>query len=276
MESLSPAQIEQIKKKKLETFRRIGLPEQAGLIADSIVENMPIHKEYVQPVENNTQQNIEVQQPAPIRETFVEVEDSSNIAQQIQNQLQEERAYRASAMNTAPRDKFSALEAIRRGSKKQEFSNFIKADSPNQKFQELRVSNKPKAKNNQERSSKAVAPQGFSTPKSSEADSLESLFVDGAGISVKSTSKSMQGDLIDAGNDYSQVGPSFDPVSHLRTMAEKKGGVVKNIQLTEQNQSIYQPNENAQMSKMLLIMENFIENQKNNISYDKETLKEII
>jgi hypothetical protein len=279
-ENLTPAQLERLKQQKLQRFRAMGLPATAGQIADIPVENMPVQRSYDEPIST----------PAPIQESYesqqyemnqppmpqVEVANSADIVQQIQEQVIQERNMRQSVMYGAPRDKFNALDAIRRGAKKQEFKTFMKAESPNNKFEEIKISKKPQRPGQiKEKVKNPVPVQTFTTaPKSADAEYFESLFTDAApGINMRSTSSAApQGQILS--EDYSSYGKHFDPVAHLKNKAAEKG---VDLDFTKRhNSQVFQTEntEGGQVTQMMLMMENFMKNQKNNI--DLSTIKELM
>jgi len=275
-QELTPAQLERIKQQRAQRFKDMGFPATAGQMADIPVENMPQQRVYAPPApiiesvaapqyDNTTQQKVSV-----------EVPNESNVSQQILTQLAEERAQRQNAIYTAPRDKLSALEAIRRGVKKQEFGAFIKAEthgaSGNQ-LPEPKVGKRRQVRPGQyqEKSQNAVPVESFKTAKSAEADMLESMFTDKSpGINV-SSSGVIHGNLIETDENYSNIGPSFDPVAHLKRKAAEKGvqlDLPRNNQPTSQ---VFQTENSNQISQMMLMIESMMKNQQKN--YDLEALK---
>ena len=283
-QELTPAQLERLKIQRAQNFKRMGLPENAGQIIDIPVENMPHQRVYEAPISQTIQEP--TQYESPRQTSNIEVVNESNVAQAIQTQLAEERALRQASMYTAPRDKFNALESIRKGSKRQEFNAFIKAEyrgvNGNQ-LPEPKVGRRANIRpgQQQEKTANAIAPQTFSTSKgaeSSELNTLEGLFTDKpSGISMRSSGSVMpSGNLIETDENYSNIGPSFDPVAHLRDKAAKKGinldfSSKSNIIQESANHQIFQTESSSQLDKMMLMMEAMIKNQQT--PFDIEKLK---
>jgi len=279
-QELTPAQLERLKQQKALRFQAMGLPAAAGQIVDIPVENMPTQRVYKAPVQV-VEESYEPQNEAPQKPTNVEIPNESNVAQQIQIQLAEERAMRQNALYTAPRDKFNALDAIRKGAKKQEFKTFIKAESHGSNGNQIpvpKVGRKPvRPGQPQERSKTAVPVQQYNAPKNPEADALESMFTDRApGISMRSSGNGVpQGDLIQTDENYSNIGPTFDPVAHLKAKAAEKG---VNLELPQRQQTpqVFQTDNSGQMQQMMLMMETMMKNQQKPSGYDLSTLKPTI
>jgi len=279
-QELTPAQLERLKQQRAAKFKSMGLPATAGQLMDIPVENIPEQRTYEEQPQV-VQESTQYEQIDP--RINVEIPNQSNITEAIQQQLAEERAQRQSTMYTAPRDKFNALETIKRGAKKQEFKTFMKAESPNQKFQELKVPNtKRKGQPQQQsKSSNAVAPQVFNSLKSREEDMLASLFTENsAGINMSSTgSAAPQGTLIETDENYSNIGPYFDPVAHLKAKAAEKGiniGFSKKKQVLQEGQTpqIFQAGNSEQLDKMMLMMETMMKSQQK--TYDIEAIRQEI
>jgi hypothetical protein len=276
-EDLTPAQKEMLRQQRLQRFKSMGLPEGSGQIIDVPVENVPAQRVYdaPAPVINEAQQQ---QYNMGQQTATIEVPNDANIAEQIRNQIAEERAQRQAMMYTAPRDKFAALEAIRKGAKRQEFKSFIKAEGNGVNGNQLPEPKVGKRKSTrpgqpQEKSVHAVEPKAFISAKNQEAEQLEGYFTDRAqGISMKS-SGAPQGNLVEHDSDYSNVGPSFDPVAHLRKKAEEKG---INVDLTKKQQTtpqVFQAENSEQMSQLMLMMETMMKNQQKGGQYNLEALK---
>ena len=280
-QTLTPAQIEVLRQQKIQRFKSMGLPANVGQIVDVPVENMPEARNYSAPAP--PQVIAEVEQPQYNEPQQQESYDSSNdavVAQRIKEQISEERAQRQNAMYTAPRERFNALEAIRKGAKKQEFTTFIKAEKVGvngNQLPEPKVGKRKPTRGQplQEKSQGAVAPQTFNTPKSTEAEDLENLFTDkSSGINVRS-SGSVQGTLIEHNNDYSNIGgPAFDPAAHLRKKAEEKGMSPILPQKQPANQQVFQTENSGQISQLMLMMENVMKGQQKNPQYNLKDLTE--
>lgn len=288
MAEMTPAQLERIKQQRAQRYKEIGLPSTAGQIMDIPVENMPEQRIYQAPapvIQEAVQPQYEaLQYEAPSNRETMDDSNQGDISNKILIQLAEERAQRQSVMYNAPRDKFNALEQIRKGAKKQEFNTFMKVESRGvngNQLPEPKVGRKQTRPGQpQERTKNPIAPQTFTPRGSSEADTLESLFTDKSpGISMRSTNGAApQGTLINVNEDYSNIGPSFDPVAHLRNKASQKG-----IDLTFPNKKVLNENQvfktegNGQMEQMMLMMETFMKGQqKSNSNYDLESLKEMM
>jgi len=281
-QELTLAQLERIKQQRIQKFKAIGLPETAGQIADIPIENIPEQRVYEAP-----QQTIPQPQHAQQIEMSMEMPNKANIEEAIQQQLAEERAQRNASMYTAPRDKFSALEAIRRGAKKQEFKQFIKAEYSGVNGNQIPETKVGKRKSRpgqqQEKSSNAIEPQSFSAKgNAGELGMLESLFTDKSpGINVRSSGNGVpQGNLIETDENYSNVGAHFDPVAHLKAKAAEKGVNIdfnKNKKLITENNTpqVFQTGNSEQMSQMMLMMEAMMKTQQKN-NYDLPSLKEMI
>lgn len=284
-QELTPAQLERIKQQRAEKFKAMGLPATAGQISDIPVEKIPqqrVYKKEAPVVEEAVQPQQDVQQ-----QTNVIYSNQENIEAAIQKQLSEERAQRQADMYRAPRDKFSALQAIKSGAKKQEFNNFIKAESSGGKGNQLPEPKVGKRRpvrpgQPQEKSASAIAPEGFSPQGGGgEAAMLESLFTDKSpGISVRSSGNlAPQGTLIETDENYSNIGPSFNPVAHLKSKAAEKGIAVdfnkKRQVLTEgENHQVFQAGNYEQLDRMMLMMEAMMKNQQKQNSIDIDALKE--
>ncbi len=284
-QELTPAQLERIKQQRAERFKAMGLPAAAGQLMDVPVESIPQQRVYVAPapvVEEAIQPQYDVPQ-----QRDVQIPNKENFEAAIQQQLAEEKAQRQMDMYRAPRDKFSALQAIKSGAKKQEFNNFIKAESNGGKGNQLPEPKVGKRRPTrpgqpQEKSANAIAPEGFSPQGGGgEAALLESLFTDKAsGINVRSSgSLAPQGTLIETDENYSNIGPSFDPVAHLKSKAAEKGIVIdlnkKRQVLTEgENHQIYQTGNSEQLDRMMLMMEAMMKSQQKQNSVDIDALKE--
>ena len=295
---LTPAQIEVIRQQRAQRMQKMGLPATAGRIADMPVENMPTQRVYAAPVvEEQTQSQPQQQQyvqskyaqqqvqppqysqPAP-QTQGIEIPNESNVAQQIQVQLAEERAARQASIYTAPRDKYNALEAIRNGAKKQEFSTFMRAEArgnlTGDQLPEPKVGKRKPVRPGQpqEKPKISVALEGAKTSHNAEADALEGMFTDKAsGINVRSSSGVPQGNLMT--EDYSSIGPTFDPVAHLKKKAAEKG-VVLDLPQKHQSQEnqVFQTNGNDQMlGQMMAMMEAMMKNNQKGGSYDLDDLK---
>jgi hypothetical protein len=284
-QELTPAQLERLKQQRTERFKAMGLPATAGQLIDVPVESIPQQRVYAAPapvVEESAQPQYDVPQ-----QTDVQIPNQANVETAIQQQLAEERAQRQMDMYKAPRDKFTALQAIRSGAKKQEFNTFIKAEANGGKGAQLpepKVGKKRPTRPGQpqEKSASAVAPEGF-IPKggSGELDMLEGLFTDKSpGISMRSSGNAgPQGTLIETDENYSNVGPSFDPVSHLKAKAAEKGIVLdlnkKKQVLTEgETHQIYQTGNSEQLDRMMLMMEAMMKSQQQNKTIDIDALKD--
>lgn len=274
------AQMERIKQQQAQRFKAMGLPANAGKIADIPVEYIPEQRAYDMPTKV-IQEVIQPQYDQTPQATNMTVSNSSNVAQQIAQQIAEERSQRQSAIYSAPRDKINALEAIRMGAKRQEFRTFMKADSSGineNQFSELKINKKKPLRPGQpyEKTSQPVQVQTFNAREISETKNLESMFTDGAsGISMRSSGSGIpKGDLIQTGNDYSSVAPDYDPVYHLKRKAAEKG---VNIDITKRQQStpqVFQEGNFEQMSQMMLMMETLMKNQQKN--YEISDLKQIM
>lgn len=273
-QELTPAQLERIKQQRAERFKAMGLPAAAGQLMDVPVESIPQQRVYEAPtpvVEEAAQPQYDASQ-----QRDVQIVNQGNFEAAIQQQLAEERAQRQMDMYRAPRDKFNALQAIKSGAKKQEFNNFIKAESKVGKRRPTRPGQP------QEKSANAIAPEGFSPQGGGgEAALLESLFTDKTpGISVRSSgSLAPQGTLIETDENYSNVGPSFDPLAHLKSKAAEKGITLdlnkKRQVLTEgENHQIYQTGNSEQLDRMMLMMEAMMKTQQKQNSVDIDALKE--
>jgi len=297
---LTPAQIEVIRQQRTQRFKSMGLPATAGQLADMPIENMPTQRVAVAPtpvVEEQVrpQQYVQskyaqqqVQQPQYAQQeqkvAGIEMENGANIAQQIQIQLAEEKQQSQAAMYTAPRDRYSALEAIKRGAKKQEIGVFIKAETKGVKGEQLPEPKVGKRKpvrpgQPQEKPKVSIALEGTRASRNAEADALENMFTDKAsGISMRSTSGVPQGNLIT--EDYSSIGPTFDPVAHLKKKAADKGVMLdlpSQRQQPQQNQVFQQASNNDFMlNQMMLMMETMMKNNQKSGSYDLESLKPMI
>lgn len=280
-QELTPAQLERLKQQRAQKFKEMGLPANAGQIIDIPVENVVEQRVYKAPVQVT---DVQVQQyKEPIQQTTFDTSSEVDMSQQILNQLQEEKPQRQNAIYTAPRDKFNALEAIRKGAKKQEFSTFIKAESRGtleNQLPEPKVGKKKQTRNGQlqEKSSNAVEPKAFNAPRSEEADSLESMFTDKAtGINIRSSNNlAPQGNLIQTDENYSNIGPTFDPVEHLRKKASERGIDINLTQKQQQVPQVFQTENSTQMSQFLTMMESMMKNQQKNSSNDLPKLKEMM
>lgn len=282
-QELTPAQLERLKQQRAAKFKAMGLPANAGQIVDVPVENIPEQRVYEAPVKV-VQESEQPQYEAP-QQPNIDMSNQENISQAIRQQLAEERAQREAAMYTVPRDKFNALESIRRGAKKQEFKQFIKAEShgaSGNQIPEPKVGRRrTRPGQPQEKSANAIAPQGF-VPQGGAggADMFESLFTESPGINVRSSgSGAPQGTLIETDENYSNIGPAFDPVAHLKKKAAEKGvniDFTKNKQMLSEGNTpqIFQTGNPEQLDKMMLMMEAMMKNQQKN--YDIESLKEMM
>lgn len=277
-QELTPAQLERIKQQRAERFKAMGLPSTAGQLVDVPVENIPqqrSHEAAVSVIEEGVQKKINV-----------DTSNQANIELAVRQQLAEERTQRQMDMYNAPRDKFTALQAIKNGAKKQEFKTFIKAEANGgngNQLPEPKVGKRRQMRPGQpqEKSQNAIAPESF-TPKggSGEAAMLESLFTDKSpGISIHSSGNAApQGTLIETDENYSNIGPSFDPVAHLKAKAAEKGITVdlnkKGQPLTEsESHQVFQTGNSEQLDRMMLMMEAMMSNQQQK-SFDVDALKE--
>lgn len=278
-QEMTPAQLERLKQQRAQRFKEMGLPSTAGQIAEAVVEHIPSQRVYDNTVAAQPIQQEIVQEQYIRQEAHTEIPNESNVAAQIQQQLFEERNQRQNAMYTAPRDKFNALEAIRNGAKKQEYKTFIKAESPNQQFEEMKVVKKRRPGQPQEKSNHAVEPKVFNVRKSAEADMFESMFTDkSSGINMRSTSSGVpSGNLIEANEDYSNIGPSFDPVAHMRKKAAEKGVNIdfqnKNVLNEQKTQQVFQADNSSQMGQLMMMMETMMKNNQKSNGYDLSELK---
>lgn len=288
---LTPAQIEVIRQQRAQRMQKMGLPATAGRIADIPVENMPAQRVYAPPtpvVEEQVQPQQfvqskyaqqQVQQPQYSQPEPQTQEIESNIAQQIQIQLAEERAVREASRYTAPRDKYNMLEAIKNGAKKQEFSDFMRAEVrgslKGDQLPEPKVGKRKPVRPGQpqEKPKISVVLEDAKTSHNAEADALEGMFTDkSSGINVRSASGVPQGNLIT--ENYSSVGPTFDPVAHLKRKAAEKGIAVELPQKQPQQNQVFQTNNNDQMlGQMMLMMETMMKNNQKSGGYDLDTLK---
>jgi len=283
-QELTPAQLERIKQQKIQRFKSLGLPGNAGQLVDVPVENVPKQRVY-EPPAAPVVENVQQQYDMPQNTSNVVIPNESDVSQQIQIQLAEERAERQRLLYTAPRDKFNALDAIKKGAKRQEFRTFLKAESNGGKGGQLpepKVGRKRQTRPGQpqEKSKSAVPVQTYNVPKIDEAENLESLFTDRApGISMRNSGNNVpQGNLIQTDENYSNIGPSYDPVLYLKKKAAEKGINIDFSKKQQQQQSpqVFQTDNSEQMSKMMLMMETLMKTQQKNSGYDLATLKEMM
>ena len=279
-QELTPAQLERIKSQRAKRFQEMGLPPTAGQIMDVPVENVVTQRIYEQTTPVVQEQLAPQQESYPEQNYRTEIPNEGNIAQQIANQLAEERAMRQSVMYTAPRDKFNALEALRRGAKKSEMKEFVRAESSGvngNQLPEPKVGRRPTTRygQQQEKSKNAVQLTEFRAKRSEEAEALESIFTDRpSGINMRSTSNN--GTLIETDENYSNVGASFDPVAHLKAKAAERGVNLdlQRRQPQQTNQVFQTENSSAQMEHLLLMMETMMKNQKS--TYDTSALSSMM
>ncbi|MFA5068184.1 MAG: hypothetical protein WC466_09175 [Candidatus Izemoplasmatales bacterium] len=251
--NLTPAQLEQLRLQKIQKFKEMGLPHTAGQISDMLVENIPEASSYSSEIYESAQSSSD---------------NSANIAMAVQTQIAEERARRSATLHSAPKDKLSALEAIKRGAKKQEFQSILKANGggadKGYQIPEKKTSQK------KEKPSQSVPVEQHNAPKNEEAQMLESMFTDSASISI---SQSPSSPIVNVNSDYSNIGPSFDPTYLIRKRAQESG---KKYTSENSQQQVFSENVNSsnQMNQMMLTIEQLLKNQQKN--YDIEMLKEIM
>ena len=283
-QELTPAQFERLKQQRADRFKSMGLPSNVGQMADAIVENIPTQKVYTAPpvVQEVAQPQYDMPQYNEPQQPSIEVPNEGNVSQQILNQLAEERYARQNAVRSAPRDKFNALEAIRSGAKKQEFKTFIKVESRGTVGNQLPEPKVGKRKpvrpgQQQEMSSHAVAPQTYKASKIADAESLENMFTDKSPGVVMQSSGVPKGNLINVNEDYSNVGPEFNPAAYLKERALKKG---IHLELPSQQQhqtpQVFQAGNPEQMNQMMLMMETMMKSQQKSNGYDLHDIKEMM
>jgi hypothetical protein len=258
----------------MQKFKEMGLPVNAGQIIDVPVENIPTQRVYS---ENKQDTEQESQQYSQNKESF-DTTTNENIMSAIQTQLAEERSKRQSILHTAPKERLNALEAIRRGAKKQEFSTFIKVESNSGKGNQLP---EPKIGRKKEKIEQSVPLESLpKAQKNSEAEMLEACFTEKPGlIDIPSSKMSTSNEtLIQADENYSNFGPSFNPLEQLRKRAEERGVSLdfnKEKQIVpESNKTLRENNNGDQLQKLMLTVESLLKNQQKN--YDLEMLKEIM
>lgn len=281
MAEMTPAQIERLKQQQINRFKKMGFPVSAGQMMDIPVENLPEQRVYESPAhapiikeQSETQQSYNT--------TLKQTENEAQIAQQLAQQLAEERVQKQSSMYTAPRDKINTLEQIKRGAKKNEFNSFIKAEHIGVNGNQIPEVKSPKRQNRpgqlQEKTKNPIAPQEFSARGGSEFNMIEDLFTDkSTGINICSNGELPQGNLINVHGDYSDIGPTFDPVRHLQEKAKLKG---IDINLTDRKvlneNQVFKAESDDRLEQMMLMMEAFTKNQQKNIGYNSNELKELI
>ena len=257
MEQLTPAQLEAIKRDKINRFKKMGLPATAGQLVNIPIEHMPGQPSYIQESEYGQEAPmIEEEFQYSYREPAVDTSNNINLANELAQQLAEERNVRQMTMATAPKNKKDLLNQIKRGAKKQEFGACIKAGGGVQGFQipEPKVG-KPKSRNPNDKPTIAVEVESFQPQSSSEANMLESMFTGGSSRPTSNISAPSTGNLIS--EDYSNYGASTDLVGQLRERLEKKVDM-----LTERAIPKNQTNLNANSGDISTIME-MIENISN-------------
>jgi len=273
-QQLTPAQKEVLRQQKLARFKQMGLPSAAGQIAETPVEYQVTQRTYEAPAP--VMQESYVPQPTTSMDNGIE----QDVAQKIAQQIAEERAIRQASMYAGSSDRANAFNAIKRGAKKSEFAAFVKIDSPNNKFEEIKISKKNNRPGQpQEKSKVAVALESFAKPaKSAEAEAFENMFIDRptSGINMKSTPGGAvpQGQIMN--EEYSSYGATFNPLAHLQKRAHEKGVNVDlaNRQSLVENRQVFQTGNQDQLSQVMLMMETMMKNQNNN--YDLNSLKEMM
>lgn len=242
MEQLTQEQLDRIKKQRIERFKKIGLPENAGQIM-----NVNVDSNYNQ--NENIQQNM--------------INENTSIEKDIREQIMQEQNIRNSDMYNAPRDKYSALQAIKNGLKKQEFNVFIKAESHGSQGVQLpepKVGKRKVGNANKEKVESSVKIENFGYKQNSEAIALENMFTESP-VKLNLNNKN----IIETDENYSNVGPEYDPVSHLKKKMEQKQtqhNVNKN--LSENSNQIFSAEPNFNNDKMIKLLETLLVNQNNN------------
>ena len=119
MEQLTPAQLEAIKRDKINRFKKMGLPATAGQLVNIPIEHMPGQPSYIQESEYGQEAPmIEEEFQYSYREPAVDTSNNINLANELAQQLAEERNVRQMTMATAPKNKKDLLNQIKRGAKK--------------------------------------------------------------------------------------------------------------------------------------------------------------
>jgi len=271
----TPAQLEAIKQQKVNRFKQMGLPSNAGQIADMPVENMSEQRMYIPP--KNEQAIITEVNNTPQVNSIMDIVDDTNVSRKILEQLEEERNLRQATMYNAPRDKYNALESIKRGAKKKDFSAFIKAENGHQNS-ELpinRNSTQNRTPTQNKNSKNSVKLENFNAPKIAGAESLENLFTGKqSNVSIKPYGAKNEG-FIETDKDYSNIGPSYDPVSYLRNKTDEKG-INLNFDKKNKPNQVFDIQSNTQMENMMTMMESFMKNQQKAPLYDFAVQKEMM
>lgn len=261
--NLTPAQIERLRLEKIQRFKKLGLPEGAGQMMDVPVENVPVIKQHIQ---ETVVETIE----APTQNGTINYEGSSINENEIRKQIEEERNLSNSLRYIAPRDKFAALQAIKSGAKKNEFKTFIKAENFSTNINQI-----PEPRQRKSSSSVKIEPKSFNVVKSAEAENIERLFTDDSKISL--SSNIMKGNLVETDEDYSNIGPSYNPVEHLRKKLSSKDAQLLNETKTPLENSVNRQLQNEiGFDKMMIMMENMLNIQQKKQNELEQLKEEII
>lgn len=163
-------------------------------------------------------------------------------------------------------NKFKALDDLKRGAKRGEFRQFIKAERSSQQDGFQIPETKKQRNPNEAKSKNAVAPSGPVMKSSSEANNLESIMFDD---NVRMSSSSAQGEISEIS------GPTFDPQSVL---AKKELEATKNSEgYTQYSQASQVPkvqapqSESADMQKIMDMMQVMMEQK--TVSSDMTQMK---
>jgi len=176
---------------------------------------------------------------------------------------------------TAP-NKFKALADLKRGAKKGEFRQFIKAEKKVAASQEgFQIPEAKTRRNpNESKSKNAIAPTAkIPVKQSAEAKSLEEMMFGsgGGGVNVSSTSSSNE-QIVDI------VGPTFDPQSVLQKKQAKSVSEYSQFSQTAKNSQIEQPKApiSNEMSQIMEMMEVIMKQKNTSNMPELKTMMETI
>jgi len=158
------------------------------------------------------------------------------------------RAGSISQVPVSAPNKFKALADLKRGAKRSEFGQFIKAENSSVASQSgFQIPEVKQQKNpNQPKSKNAVAPVVMPVKESAEARSLEEMMLGGSGgVSVSTTPNGTISDI---------QGPTFDPQSVLE---QKNAEAVKNGGYSQYSQA--SQNSNSEMNQLMEMMETMMQ-----------------